>query len=150
MGVFDYKVVDLEKLEVDKRETTLKELGNQMWKLVAVCSDVAYLARGPEATDLIQPDYGTSQDGKDNKNYKLEQPRDSRLYESISTQDGKDLHAHRVRVVILEDGSVGDAWVETVFDHTHDVKELGMLTKADGHTHTFDVNTGMEEEETTE
>ena len=148
MGVFDYRVVDIGSMPVPEQEKTLNALGYSMWRLVSVNDGKAYLVQGPEAYDQIHPDYGTDSAGKDSKNYRLEQPSNSRLFESISTQDGKDLHAHRVRVVVLEDGSVGDFWVEKVFDHDHDVKELGMLTKADGHTHTFDVDLGMQEETT--
>ena len=148
MGYFDYKIVTLKDMDADKQEKAFTELGHEMWKLVSVCNDIAYFARGPEGTDQIHPDYGTDTAGADSKNYKLDQPRDSRLLESISSQDGKDSHAHRVRIIVLEDETLGDSWVETVFDHTHDVKEIGLLTKADGHTHSFDVDLGMDEDKT--
>ena len=143
MGVFAYKVVDIGGMPVSEQEHTLNTLGTTMWKLVSVENGKAYLAQGPEAYDQVHPDYGVDKAGKDSKNYRLEQPTNSRLFESISTHDGDDPHAHRVRVVVLEDESIGDFWVEKVFDHDHDVKELGMLTKAAGHTHTFDVDLGM-------
>jgi hypothetical protein len=150
MGYFDYKVVNLRDMSPDDQEKAFNDLGHNMWKLVSVYDRLAYFARGPEAIDQIHPDYGTDAAGADNKNYKLDQPQNSRLFSSISSQDGKDAHAHRVRVVILDDEAIGDSWVEEVFGHTHDVKELGLLTKADGHTHTFDVDLGMTEEEKTD
>jgi hypothetical protein len=148
MGYFDYKIVDLRDMSPNDQDKAFNELGHNMWKLVSVYDRVAYFARGPEGTDQIHPDYGTDAAGADSKNYELDQPRDSRLYGSISSQDGKDPHAHRVRIIVLEDETLGDSWVETVFDHTHDVKEIGLLTKADGHTHSFDVDLGMDEDKT--
>ena len=146
MGFFHYTVIDLADMPVARQETTFKELGAQMWRLVTVYNDKAYFMRGPESEDIVLPDYGVSLDGKDDKNYVLKQPTNSRFFETKSSTDGKEEHSHRLRVVIIDDGSVGDFWVEEVLDHTHDIKEVGMLTKASGHTHTFDLNLGLDTE----
>lgn len=149
MGVFNYKVLDISKSSLEEQDALLNGLGTNMWKLVSVDNGMAYFARGPEATDQIHPDYGVGPDGKDNKDYilDLENPLTSRVFTSQSSTDGTNPHSHRIRVAVTEDDDVTSFWVETVLDHTHEIKELGLLTKADGHTHTFDVDLGMEPSE---
>jgi len=138
MTVFEYKTVPVESLSTKRLQTTLAELGGQGWDLVAVDNGVCYFKRGPDSQDNVYPGYGENDKSDSSVTYELDQPRDSRIHQYMSSTDGEFPHSHTVKIVVLGDGTIHDQWVETVFEHTHEVVEMGMLGKAMKHTHTFD------------
>jgi len=136
---FEYMTLPMPVGDVGYVKSALDKLGLDKWELVAVSDKILYFKRPTDAQ--LRRNVGA-----EGQNIEPQVAPVTKLgFKEVATISSRDAgiksseHQHMLKCVVGKEAKVESFEVQQVDGHTHEIKMLGVLDEADGHTHTFEV-----------